>query len=222
MPKSLLRVILLLLFSCSAFGQIIRIKIANPDGLKGRKAILLTREKGFAATVHSLKLGYDSINLQMERDLVPNLYQMQVSQLKGSLFFFLESGISIHLDTTDLSKSHVSNSKSNAEWQQFWQNIQKPSEDRLLIYTAGEGRARKKSQADSIDYWRGLQALERVDLQTKTSTFILDHRDSFVSLYLLKINWYAFKNLGLFEKLDPILARHRTYKFLKEKSKGNR
>ena len=62
-----------------AFGQLIKIKIVNPDGLKGRKAILLTRERGFAATVHSLKLSSDSINLLMEKDLVPNLYQMQVS-----------------------------------------------------------------------------------------------------------------------------------------------
>jgi hypothetical protein len=221
MVKPLLRVVILLFLSSSTFGQLIKIKIENPDGLKGRKAILLTREKGFAATVHSLKIGYDSINLQMEKDLVPNLYQMQVSQVKGSLFFFLEPGISIRLDTTDLSRSAVSNSKSNVEWHHFWQNIQKPSDERLQIYAAGEARARKKTQADSVDFWRGLQALERIDLQTKTSTFILDHRDSFVSLYLLKINWYAFKSLGIFEKLDPALARHRTYKFLKEKNKGN-
>jgi hypothetical protein len=221
MTKFLLLTLSVLALSFSSFGQIISIKIVNPDGLKGRKAILLTREKGFAATVHSLKLGQDSVNLQMDRDLVPNLYQMQVSQLKGSLFFFLEPGIRIQLDTTDLSKSHVSNSKSNAEWQLFWQNIQRPSDDRLQIYAAGEARARKKTQSDSIDYWRGLQSLERLDLQAKTSTFILDHRDSFVSLYLLKINWYALKDQGIFEKLDPVLARHRTYKFLKEKNRGN-
>ncbi|MCE7063665.1 DUF4369 domain-containing protein [Dyadobacter sp. CY326] len=221
MTQFLLQCIALLTLSIASFGQLVRIKIVNPEGLKGRKAILLTREKGFAATVHSLKLGQDSVNLQMEKDLVPNLYQMQVSQLKGSLFFFLEPGIRIQLDTTDLSKSAVSNSKSNAEWQIFWQNIQKPSDDRLKVYTAGEALARKKAQADSIDYWHGLQALERLDLQTKTSAFILEHRDSFVSLYLLKINWYAFKSQGLFEKLDPILARHRTYKFLKEKNKGS-
>ncbi|WP_082212798.1 DUF4369 domain-containing protein [Dyadobacter psychrophilus] len=221
MIKLLPRVFALFFLFTPASGQLIKIKIVNPDGLKGRKAILLTREKGFAATVHSLKLGSDSINLLMENDLVPNLYQMQVSQLKGSLFFFLENGIRIQLDTTDLSKSIVSNSKSNEEWRLFWNNIQKPSDDRLQVYSAGEARARKKVQADSIDYWRGLQAVERLDLQTKTSTFILEHLGSFVSLYLLKINWYAFKSLGIFEKLDPSLARHRTYKFLKEKSRGN-
>ncbi|MCF0060005.1 DUF4369 domain-containing protein [Dyadobacter chenwenxiniae] len=221
MTKLLLRLVALSFLFPPAFGQLIKIKIVNPDGLKGRKAILLTREKGFAATVHSIKLGQDSINLQMEKDLVPNLYQMQVSQLKGSLYFFLENGVKIQLDTTDLSKSVASNSKSNEEWQVFWNNIQKPSDDRLLIYTAGEGRARNKAQADSIDYWRGRQAIERLDLQIKTSTFIQNNLSSFVSLYLLKVNWYAFKNLGIFEKLDPSLARHRTYKFLKEKRRGN-
>ena len=221
MTRHLLHIVVLLCFFLPSSGQLLRIKIVSPEGFKGRKAILLTREKGFAATVHSIKLGSDSINLQMDGDLVPNLYQMQVSQLKGSLFFFLEPGIRIHIDTTDLGRSHVSNSKSNAEWQTFWQNIQKPSDDRLHVYVAGEGRARKQAQTDSIDYWRGLQAIERLDLQARTSTFILDHRDSFVSLYLLKINWYAFKNLGIFEQLDPILARHRTYKFLKQQKRGN-
>jgi hypothetical protein len=221
MTKLLIRAFALFLLSAPAFGQLIKIKIANPDGLKGRKAILLTREKGFAATVHSIKVGPDSINLLMEKDLVPNLYQMQVSQVKGSLFFFLENGVNIQLDTTDLSKSVVSNSRSNEEWGLFYNNIQKPSDGRLQTYSVGEARARKKVQTDSIDYWRGLQAMERLDLQSKTSTFILENLNSFVSLYLLKINWYAFKNLGLFEKLNPILSRHRTYKFLKEKNRGN-
>lgn len=220
MTKCFLRVIAFFFLLSPAFGQIIKIKIVNPEQMKGRKAILLTREKGFAATVHSIKLGQDSINLLMEKDLVPNLYQMQVSQLKGQLFFFLENGVKIQLDTTDISRSVVSNSRSNEEWRDYWNNIQKPSDDRLLIYTAGEGRARNRSQADSIDYWRGLQALERLDLQTKTSTFIQSNLSSFVSLYLLKINWYALKSQGLFEKLNPTLSKHRTYKFLKEKSRG--
>ncbi|MDQ6477636.1 hypothetical protein [Dyadobacter sp. LHD-138] len=214
--------ILLLIFLfplTSAFSQKVQIQIASPRELKGRKAILLTREKGFAALVHSIKLNSDIFNLEINRDLVPDLYQLHVSQIKGSLLFFLEPGIKITLDTTDLSRSKIVNSKSTQEWKQFEQDIQQPSDKKIEQYTAGEKRARKEKNADSLNYWVDKQALEKEDLVKKSGEFITTHLDSYVSLYLLKINWYAFQGKGVFEQLNSSMAGHKTYTFLKERNK---
>ena len=213
---------LALLFLLSAnwsFSQKVTFQIVSPKELKGRKAVLLTREKGFAAIVHSIKLNADIFNLDINNDLVPDLYQLHVSQIKGSLFFFLEQGTRIQLDTNDVTKSIVTNSKSTLEWQAFATNIQKPSDDRIKGYALGEKQARKDRNADSLNFWVEKQALEKDDLVLQTGAFILENPASYVSLYLLKINWYAFQDKGLFEKLDHSLAGHKTYIFLKEKNK---
>jgi hypothetical protein len=207
----------LLAFVTNAFSQNVKISIAAPAVLNGRKAILLTREKGFAAVVHSIKLGFDTTHLQMDRNLVPDLYQLQVSQMKGSLTFFFDSGTQVRLDTADVSKSVVTHSKSNPEWQMYWDSIQQPSDARLNAYAVKEVRARKKNQTDSLNYWVAQQDFERQEVLSKTGKFIFDHPHSYVSLYLLKNNWYAFKNQGLFEHMDPALAHHKNYKLLKEK-----
>lgn len=211
--------LLFIFFATPAFSQNVKIQIVAPKEFKGRKAILLTREKGFAAIVHSIKLNSDNFNLEIANDLVPDLYQLHVSQTKGSLLFFLESGAKIQLDTTDVSKSIVSNSKSNPEWKLFQERLQKPYDQRISDYSLGEKRARKERNSDSLNYWVDKQALEKEDLVRKTGQFIADHLDSYVSLYLLKINWYAFKNDKLFEKLDTSLSRHRTYRFLQDKNR---
>ena len=219
MKKYLVPLICFLLFSASAFSQNIKIQIVAPREFKGRKAILLTREKGFAAIVHSIKLNSDIFNLEIAGDLVPDLYQLHVSQVKGSLLFFLESGAKIQLDTTDVSKSIVTNSKSNPEWILFQDHIQKPYDLKINDYSQGEKRARKERNADSLNFWVDKQVAEKEDLVKKTGEYIARHLDSYVSLYLLKINWYAFKNDKLFERLDRTLASHRTYKFLEEKNR---
>ena len=214
--------ILLLLFLISAnysFSQKVKFQIFSPKELKGRKAVLLTREKGFAAIVHSIKLNSDIFNLDIDNDLVPDLYQLHVSQIKGSLFFFLEQGTQIRLDTNDVTKSTVTNSRSTLEWQAFERNIQKPSDDRIRSYALGEKQARKDRNADSLNLWVEKQALEKEDLVKKTGAFILENPASYVSLYLLKINWYALQDKGLFEKLDQSLTGHKTYIYLKEKNK---
>lgn len=202
------------------FAQNIKIQIVSPKELKGRKAILLTREKGFAAIVHSIKLNADFFNLDIASDLVPDLYQLHVSKIKGSLLFFLESGTKIQLDTMDVSKSIVTNSKSNPDWILFQDSLQRPYDERILEYSLGEKRARLSRNADSLNYWVDRQALEKEDLVKKTGAFISSHLHSYVSLYLLKINWYALKNDKLFEKLDIAMANHRTYKFLLDKNKN--
>jgi len=223
-PKNLRFVIFLILalfsFAEHTFAQKVKVQIESPQELKGRKAILSTCERGFAATVHSVKLGYLPLELEIDPGLVPDLYQLYVSQVNGSLFFFLEPGTKIKLDTTDLSKSIVTNSKSNPEWKLFYENIQQPSDDRIKNFSKGERRARKASQADSLNFYVDKQTVERQDLLKKTGEFILDHPASFVSLYLLKANWYAFKNQGVFEKLDASLAGHKNYSFLKGKSRS--
>lgn len=214
--------VLLLIFLfplTSAFSQKVQIQISSPRELKGRKAILLTREKGFAALVHSIKLNADVFNLEIAGDLVPDLYQLHVSQIKGSLLFFLEPGIKITLDTTDLSRSKILNSKSSQEWKQFEHDIQQPSDKRMSQYATGEKRARKEKNADSLNYWVDKQALEKEDLVKKSGEFITSNLDSYVSLYLLKMNWYAFQGKGIFEQLNPNLAGHKTYTFLKERNK---
>jgi len=219
MNRPLVLLLVLLLSANCCFAQKVMLQIISPRELKGRKAVLLTREKGFAAIVHSIKLNSETFNLDIDNDLVPDLYQLHVSQIKGSLFFFLEQGTRIRLDTSDVAKSIVSNSKSTLEWQGFERNIQKPSDDRIRLYALGEKQARKNRNADSLNYWVEKQALEKEDLVQKTGVFILENPGSYVSLYLLKINWYAFQDKGLFEKLDIILARHKTYIYLKEKNK---
>ncbi|GLU50753.1 DUF4369 domain-containing protein [Dyadobacter frigoris] len=219
MNKYFAPLILFLFSAVPAFSQNIRIQIVAPKEFKGRKAILLTREKGFAAIVHSIKLNSDIFNLEIAGDLVPDLYQLHVSQVKGSLFFFLEPGSKIQLDTTDVSKSIVTNSKSNPEWKLFQDNLQKPYDQRINDYSQGEKRARKERNADSLNFWVDKQAVEKEDLVKKTGEYIADHPDSYVSLYLLKINWYAFKNDKLFERLAKSMAGHRTYKFLEEKNR---
>ncbi|TLU99481.1 hypothetical protein [Dyadobacter luticola] len=220
MTKVFLPFLLVLIFASSVFSQKVTISIAAPRSLNDRRAILLTREKGFAAVVHSIQLGFDTTHLQMDKNLLPDLYQFQISQMKGSLTFFFESGTQIRLDTANLSSSLVTHSKSNVEWRMFQDNIQLPSEKRSNSYLLAEGRARKKNQIDSAAYWLNLQNIENQDLIEKTSAFIAANPRSYVSLYLLKNNWFALKNLGLFEKLDPMLAHHRNYRFLKERSKG--
>ena len=202
----------------SALSQKVQIQMVSPPELKGRKAVLLTREKGFAATVHSLKLYSDMFNLDIENDLVPDLYQLHVSQINSSLFFFLEPGIKIQLDTLDLSKSIVSNSKSTQEWRLFENNIQHPYDARIKYYSKRETQARKSKNVDSLSHWIDMQSIEKEDLVKKTGDFILANPASYVSLYLLKINWYAFQDKGIFEKLDRSLAIHRTYAFLREKN----
>jgi hypothetical protein len=211
-------VLLLVLWSLAmpAQSQKVSIQITSPKELKGRKAILLTREKGFAAIVHSIKLNSDHFTLDIANDLVPDLYQLHVSQLKGSLLFFLESGAKIQLDTMDVSKSVVTLSKSNPDWQLFQDSIQRPYDQRIDHYALGEKLARKERNADSLNYWVDKQALEKEDLVKRTGAFIANHLHSYVSLYLLKINWYALKNKHLFERLDAAMAGHRTYKRLKE------
>jgi hypothetical protein len=210
---------LVFLVSVPAIAQTVSIHITAPASLRGRKAILLTREKGFAATVHSVKLTNGDVNLQMAGDLVPDLYQLNVSQMKGALFFFLEPGTHIYLDTLDVSRSIVTQSNSNPDWQLFQETVQKPYDQLFKTYTLAESNARKKGAADSLNYWIAQKTVEYNVLLQKTKTFILTHPASYVSLYLLKNNWYAFKNEGLLEKLDPGLAPHRSLKYLKEISR---
>ncbi|KAA6441559.1 hypothetical protein FEM33_01880 [Dyadobacter flavalbus] len=188
--------------------------------MKGRKAIILTREKEFAAVVHSIKLSGDSINLQMDPDLLPDLYQLQVSGMKGSLTFFFESGMRILLDTNDVSRSLISGSASNSEWQYFHKSIRQPSELKVNDFLKKEAKARKSNLPDSVNYWRNLQEIEKEDLNLKTLLFIQEHPRSYVSLYLLKTNWYVFRHQEAFEKLDSSLFHHRTYRYLKEKKKA--
>lgn len=167
--------------------QNVKIKIVAPKAWNDRKALLLTREKGFAAVVHSIRLGFDTTHLTMDSDLLPDLYQFQVSQKKGALTFFFDPGTEIRLDTTNLAKSTVSHSKSNEEWREY----------QMLA-----------------------QTLEREKLWDATADFITNHPKSYVSLYLLKVNWFALKNRSLFEKLDRSLAHHRNYRFLRERNNG--
>lgn len=167
--------------------QNVKIKIIAPKAWNDRKALLLTREKGFAAVVHSIRLGFDTTHLAMDSDLLPDLYQFQVSQKKGALTFFFDPGTEIRLDTSNLAKSTVSHSKSNEEWREY----------QTLV-----------------------QATEREKLWDATAEFITNHPKSYVSLYLLKVNWFALKNRNLFEKLDRSLAHHRNYRFLKERNIG--
>jgi len=220
MIKNLYIISIFLLIHFLSFSQNVRIKIDGPTALKGRKAIILTREKGFAAVVHSIKLSADSINLQMDPDLLPDLYQLQVSGMKGSLTFFFESGMKILLDTNDISRSIVSNSASNTDWQYFFNNALQPFEVKIKDFARHEANAQKSNWQDSLTYWRNLQEIEKADLNLKTLLFIQEHPRSYVSLYLLKTNWYAFRNHGVFEKLDSSLFHHRTYRYLKEKNKA--
>ncbi|MCF0070734.1 DUF4369 domain-containing protein [Dyadobacter sp. CY261] len=201
--------------------QSVKIKIVAPRAWNDRKALLLTREKGFAAVVHSIKLGFDTTHLTMDADLLPDLYQFQVSQKKGSLTFFFDPGTEIRLDTSNLARSVVSHSKSNEEWQEYQTLIQNPSDQRLNAFVLEEAKAKKRNLPDSVRYWIGEQASEREKLWDATAGFISAHRKSYVSLYLLKVDWFALKGKGLFEKLDPSLGHHRNYRFLKERNKGN-
>lgn len=203
-----------------ATAQEVRIRIKAPKKLNDRKALLLTREKGFAAVVHSIQLGYDTTHLQMDRSLLPDLYQLQVSGLKGTLAFFFESGTEIALDTVDVSKSIVTHSKSHAEWLIYRDSIQRPSEKRLKELVLEENLARKIGNLDSARAWVARQEACRLTLLDQTAAFIATHPASYVSLYLLKNYWYALKNRGLFEKMKPTLAHHRTYHYLKERSKA--
>lgn len=217
MFKSLL-VVLLTLPLLTSSTQKVKIKIIAPRTWNDRKAILLTREKGFAAVVHSIKLGFDTTHLTMDADLLPDLYQFQVSQKKGALTFFFDPGTQIRLDTSNLANSTVSHSKSNEEWQAYQTQIQLPADHRLTAYLLAEARARRRNQPDSARYWLTQQNLERENLWNATTTFITNHPKSYVSLYLLKNNWFALKSRGLFEKLAPSLAHHRNYRFLRERS----
>lgn len=199
--------------------QTVKIKIIAPKNWNDRKAILLTREKGFAAIVHSIKLGFDTTHLRMDPDMVPDLYQFQVSQKKGALTFFFDPGTEIRIDTSNLANSLVTHSKSNQEWLAYQKDVQAPSDQRLNAYIVAEGRARKRARLDSVQYWITQQSLEREKLWSETSAFIRANPRSYVSLYLLKVNWFALKDNGLFEQLDRSLAHHRNYRFL-QKSKG--
>lgn len=200
--------------------QSVKIKIVAPKAWNDRKALLLTREKGFAAVVHSIKLGFDTTHLTMDSDLLPDLYQFQVSQKKGALTFFFDPGTEIRLDTSNLAKSAVTHSKSNDEWQQYQSLVQSPSDHRLNAYILAETRAKKHNLPDSARHWVGEQARERERLWDATAGFILENPKSYVSLYLLKVNWFALKDRDLFEKLDRSLAHHRNYRFLSEKNRG--
>ncbi|GGN03279.1 hypothetical protein GCM10010967_42500 [Dyadobacter beijingensis] len=211
------------LIICALFGlsmvstQRVNIKIVAPRAWNDRKAILLTREKGFAAVVHSIRLGFDTTHLNMDADLLPDLYQFQVSQKKGALTFFFDPGTEIRIDTANVARSTVSHSRSNEEWQDYITQIQNPSDQRLNAYTMAEASAKKRTLADSARYWVGQQALEREHLWDATAGFIENHPQSYVSLYLLKVNWFALKDRGLFEKLDRSMAHHKNYRFLTEK-----
>lgn len=209
--------ILFLILAQTAFSQQVTIHISAPKDLKGRKAILLTREKGFGAVVHSLKLTTEDVELQMSDDLVPDLYELNVSKMKGSLVFFLEPGTRIQLDTSDVSRSVVSNSKSNPEWELFQNTILKPSSKKTGAFTFGESRARKSGNTDSLTYWSEQKAVEHAEFLNKTEAFIRSNPKSFVSLYLLKNNWYAFESKHILETLDRSLSHHRTYAILRNK-----
>jgi hypothetical protein len=200
--------------------QSVKIKIVAPKAWNDRKALLLTREKGFAAVVHSIRLGFDTTHLTMDADMLPDLYQFQVSQKKGALTFFFDPGTEIRLDTSNLARSTVSHSKSNEEWREYQTLLQVPSDQRLNAYILAEANAKKRNLADSARYWVGEQTAEREKFWDATADFIASHPKSYVSLYLLKVNWFALKNRNLFEKLDRSLAHHRNCRFLKERNNG--
>lgn len=200
--------------------QNVKIKIVAPKAWNDRKALLLTREKGFAAVVHSIRLGFDTTHLNMDADMLPDLYQFQVSQKKGALTFFFDPGTEIRLDTSNLAKSTVSHSRSNEEWREYQTLVQNPSDERLNAYVLAEANAKKRNMADSARHWIGEQATEREKLWDATAGYIANHPKSYVSLYLLKVNWFALKNRNLFERLDRSLAHHRNYRLLKERNNG--
>jgi hypothetical protein len=220
MGKYLGCLLLFLLCNGAALAQNVRIQILRPEQFSRKTAILLTREKGFASIVHSLKLTHELIELQMSVNLVPDLYQLTVSGVKGSLYLFLENGANIRLDTADISNSVVMNSKSNLEWQVFRARIQQPSDDKLSAFSEAEARARKRNDRDSLAYWTDRRATEQKEVLIKIREYIRSNPKSFVSLYLLRNNWLAFKNEGLFEKLDVSLAGHRSYQLLKDKKRA--
>lgn len=199
----------------------VNLSIIAPRELRGRSAVILTRDKGFSAIVHSVKLGRDTLHLDLDKNLLPYLYQLHVSGLKGSLSFFLESGTRIVLDTADVSRSKVSNSSSNIDWENYRDSIQQPSDERLRRISKAENKARKLTQTDSVNYWIQEQYGEKESLIRRTEAFIQSHPHSYVSLYLLKTNWFAFHDKGLFEKMDATMAQHRTYQFL-QRDKKNR
>ena len=218
---SINRLIICVLASAAfASTQSVKIKIVAPKAWNDRKALLLTREKGFAAVVHSIRLGFDTTHLTMDSDLLPDLYQFQVSRKKGALTFFFDPGTEIRLDTSNLAKSVVSHSKNNEEWQEYQSRVQTPSDQRLNAYVLAEANAKKRNLTDSARYWVGAQAAEREKLWEATAGFIADHPRSYVSLYLLKVNWFVLKNRNLFQKLDRSLAHHRNYRFLKDRNNG--
>jgi hypothetical protein len=219
MNKIFIQIIFTLFTGAAAFAQEVKISMIAPPELRGRKAILLTREKGFAAVVHSVKISPNTINLQIDPHLLPDLYQLHVSRLKGSLYLFLEPGIQIHLDTSDVAKSVITNSKTNQEWQLFRQSIQVPYDERLEAISSGEDLARKENNPDSLNYWFNKKNVEQNDFLFKTKAFILNNPGSFVSLYLLKTNWYNFRDNKIFEQLDTSLASHKTYHLLKRRSR---
>jgi hypothetical protein len=200
--------------------QSVKIKIVAPKAWNDRKALLLTREKGFAAVVHSIRLGFDTTHLNMDADMLPDLYQFQVSRKKGALTFFFDPGTEIRLDTSNLAKSTVSHSKSNEDWREYQTLVQNPSDQRLNTYVLAEANAKRRNLADSARHWIGQQATEREKLWDATAGFIANHPKSYVSLYLLKVDWFALKNRNLFEKLDHTLAHHRNYRLLKERNNG--
>ncbi|QRR01031.1 hypothetical protein [Dyadobacter sandarakinus] len=220
MTRTSVVVFLFVLFTRLAAAQAVTIRIKAPKKLNERKALLLTREKEFAAVVHSIQLGYDTTHLQMDRSLLPDLYQFQVSGLKGTLTFFFESGTEIRLDTGDVARSAVSHSKSNLDWVAYRDSIQRPADKRLRELVLEENLARKIGNLDSARAWVARQEASRIDMLNKTTAFIAAHPASYVSLYLLKNYWYALKTRGLFEQLDPAMAHHRTYRLLKEKNKA--
>jgi hypothetical protein len=200
--------------------QSVKIKIVAPKAWNDRKALLLTREKGFAAVVHSIRLGFDTTHLNMDADMLPDLYQFQVSRKKGALTFFFDPGTEIRLDTSNLAKSTVSHSKSNEDWREYQTLVQNPSDQRLNTYVLAEANAKRRNLADSARHWIGQQATEREKLWDATAGFIANHPKSYVSLYLLKVDWFALKSRNLFEKLDHTLAHHRNYRLLKERNNG--
>jgi len=203
-----------------ASKESVKIKIVAPTAWNDRKALLLTREKGFAAVVHSIRLGFDTTHLNMDSDLLPDLYQFRVSRKKGALTFFFDPGTEIRLDTVNLAKSAVTHSKSNEEWREYETRIQNPSDQRLNAFVRAEASAKKRNLADSSRYWVTAQTAEREQLWNATADFITNRPKSYVSLYLLKVNWFALKNRNLFEKLDRSLSHHRNYRFLKDRSGG--
>ena len=220
--KTLVVAFILLFEFASGFAQEAEVRVICPAAYRGKTLILRTSLNNMF--VDSVKADRDTVTFHVPASKLPDSFFLMVRGpvTSSTVEIFPDAGCLVKFDETNIDKPIVLGSKTHEEFLEF----QKDSYMHFLLGShearMGESRARRASNADSLNYWLQQQENERLKVLDWMNEYVRENPASYLSLYFVRYNWHFFKNKNVMEKLDKKMAYHESYRFLLASQAENR